>query len=497
MSGGAASAPKPLPSSGPKSLREMPHPLATSSSEEMGPALTPSPDLLLPRSIADKPWALLTSIARAQSGSGGRTYRVPCCEGPSGTLVIALSQEGCERQDFIYCNSCGSCLQIGDLSLPNGTPVDTSSPASSSSLLNRLQLDDDLDVETRDLFVTVDDPKKHVCTMETYITYRVTTKTTRAEFDLPEYSVRRRYQDFDWLRNKLEESQPTHLIPPLPEKFVVKGVVDRFSEEFVETRRKALDKFLKRITDHPVLSFNEHFNVFLTAKDLNAYKKQGMALLSKMGESVKYVTGGYKLRSRPLEFAAIGDYLDTFSLKLGTIDRIAQRIIKEQLEYLVELREYGPVYSTWGGLEVELSEPLEGVSACIGNCCTALEELSEDMTEDFLPVLREYILYAESMKNVLKKRDQVQAEYEAKLEAVALKREDRPKVPADVEKCQDRVECFNADLKADMERWQNNKRQDFRQLLMGMADKNIQYYEKCLTAWESIIPLLQDKPETK
>lgn len=54
MSGGAASAPKPLPSSGPKSLREMPHPLATSSSEEMGPALTPSPDLLLPRSIADK-----------------------------------------------------------------------------------------------------------------------------------------------------------------------------------------------------------------------------------------------------------------------------------------------------------------------------------------------------------------------------------------------------------------------------------------------------------
>lgn len=31
-------------------------------------------------------------------------------------------------------------------------------------------------------------------------------------------------------------------------------------------------------------------------------------------------------------------------------------------------------------------------------------------------------------QNVLKKRDQVQAEYEAKLEAVALKREDRPKV---------------------------------------------------------------------
>uniref|UniRef100_A0A8C6WBW7 Sorting nexin-30 n=1 Tax=Nannospalax galili TaxID=1026970 RepID=A0A8C6WBW7_NANGA len=421
MAGGP---PKALPSTGPHSLRDMPHPLAGSSSEEaVGGDSTPSPDLLMARSFGDK-----------------------------------------------------------DLILPNGgTPAGTSSPASSSSLLNRLQLDDDIDGETRDLFVTVDDPKKHVCTMETYITYRVTTKV--GPFIC--------YGD----QASLELTEPPHL--PLPEKFVVKGVVDRFSEEFVETRRKALDKFLKRITDHPVLSFNEHFNVFLTAKDLNAYKKQGIALLTRVGESVKHVTGGYKLRSRPLEFAAIGEYLDTFALKLGTIDRIAQRIIKEEIEYLVELREYGPVYSTWSALEGELAEPLEGVSACIGNCSTALEELTDDMTEDFLPVLREYILYSDSMKSVLKKRDQVQAEYEAKLEAVALRKEDRPKVPADVEKCQDRMECFNADLKADMERWQNNKRQDFRQLLMGLADKNIQYYEKCLMAWESIIPLLQEKQEPK
>lgn len=46
----------------------------------------------------------------------------------------------------------------------------------------------------------------------------------------------------------------------------MKGVVDRFSEEFVETRKKALDKFLKRIADHPVLSFNHHLNAFLSAK---------------------------------------------------------------------------------------------------------------------------------------------------------------------------------------------------------------------------------------
>lgn len=385
--------------------------------------------------------------------------------------------------------------------LTNGTPVETSSPASVSSLFNKLQLDNDLDAdgrdpyssaETRDLFVTVDDPKKHVSTMETYITYRVSTKTSRVEFDLPEYSVRRRYQDFDWLRIKLEDSQPTHLIPPLPEKFVMKGVVDRFSEEFVETRMKALDKFLKRVADHPVLSFNPHFNAFLSAKDLN--KRQGLALLTKVGESVKYVAGGYKLRARPAEYSAMGEYLDTFTQKLGTMDRIAQRILKEQSEYLTELREYGTVYTSWAAAEDELQRPLEGVAGCVSTCCRTLDDLSENMSQDFLPVLREYVLYIESMKNVLRKRDQCQAEYEGRLEAAILKKqEDRTPIPAEVEKCQDKVECFNADLKADWERWQRNKRQDFKQLLTGMADKNISHYEKCQAAWESLITLLQDK----
>ncbi|KAL3041475.1 hypothetical protein OYC64_019628 [Pagothenia borchgrevinki] len=389
-----------------------------------------------------------------------------------------------------------------EVGLTNGTPVETSSPASTSSLFNRLQLDDDLEAdvrdpyadstEMRDLFVTVDNPKKHISTMETYITYRVSTKTSRVEFDLPEYCVRRRYQDFDWLRIKLEDSQPTHLIPPLPEKFVMKGVVDRFSEEFVETRMKALDKFLKRVADHPVLSFNPHLNAFLTAKDLN--KRQGLALLSKVGESVKHVAGGYKLRARPAEFCAMGEYLDTFNQKLGTIDRIAQRILKEQSEYLTELREYGGVYSSWVGSEEELRRPLEGVAGCVTTSCGALEDLGDNMSLDFLPVLREYVLYLESIKNVLRKRDQSQAEYEGRLEAAILrKQEDRTPMPLEVEKCQDKVECFNADLKADWERWQSNKRHDFKQLLTGMADRNINSYEKSQAAWESLITLLQDK----
>lgn len=67
-------------------------------------------------------------------------------------------------------------------------------------------------------------------------------------------------------------------------------------------------------------------------------------------------------------------------------------------EYLTELREYGTVYSSWAECEEELQRPLEGVAGCVATCCRALEDQSESMSQDFLPVLKEYVLYIEAMK---------------------------------------------------------------------------------------------------
>lgn len=38
-------------------------------------------------------------------------------------------------------------------------------------------------------------------------------QTSRGEFDSSEFEVRRRYQDFLWLKGKLEEAHPTLIIP--------------------------------------------------------------------------------------------------------------------------------------------------------------------------------------------------------------------------------------------------------------------------------------------
>jgi hypothetical protein len=53
--------------------------------------------------------------------------------------------------------------------------------------------------------------------------------------------VRRRYSDFEWLKDALERETTRVNIPSLPGK-VFTG---RFSDEVIETRRVALERFLQ------------------------------------------------------------------------------------------------------------------------------------------------------------------------------------------------------------------------------------------------------------
>lgn len=60
------------------------------------------------------------------------------------------------------------------------------------------------------------------------------------------------------------------------------------------------------------------------------------------------------------------------------------------------------MYSSWAASEEELRRPLQGVGGCVATCCGALDDLGDGMSQDFLPVLREYVLYVESMKVSMK-----------------------------------------------------------------------------------------------
>ncbi|KAM5295418.1 sorting nexin-7 isoform 2-T2 [Glossophaga mutica] len=343
-----------------------------------------------------------------------------------------------------------------DASLTDMNSLSPVMPTSPLSMINQVKFEDERDL--KDLFITVDEPESHVTTLETFITYRVVTK-------------------------------------PLPEKFIVKGMVERFNDDFIETRRKALHTFLNRIADHPTLTFNEDFKVFLTAQawELSSHKKQGPGLLSKMGQTVRAVAWAVRgAKGRPEEFMDMNDFIETFSQKINLIDKISQRIYKEEREYLDEMKEYGPIHTLWAESEEGLADTLSGVASCLARCCTATERRLSGLPEALLPVVHEYVLYSETLMGVMKRRDQIQAELDSKVEALTYKKADPDLLTEEIGKLEDKVECANTALKADWERWRQNMRNDIKSAFADMAERNVQYYEQCLATWESFLTSQSD-----
>ncbi|XP_026872060.2 sorting nexin-7 isoform X1 [Electrophorus electricus] len=418
-----------------------------------------------------------------------------------------------------------------DATFMDGSSFNSPMPTSPGSMVNQYKFEEEEEVpDTKDIFVTVDKPESHVTAIETFITYRVLTKTSRSEFDSSEYEVRRRYQDFLWLKGKLEETHPTLIVHPLPEKFVMKGMMERFSDDFVETRKRALHKFLNRIADHPVLSCSEDFKIFLTAEELGTHKKQGPGFLSRIGDTVRAVAASVRgVRTRPEEFIAIQDYVEAFSQKMTSLDKVTQRIIKEQKEYSEELGEGSPVYTKWSDIEDELMVPLKLMASCLDRCHRESEEQVLQLSNSLLPTLHEYVLCTDTLKAVLRRRDNIQAELEAKTETLAGKKTEAEaeveskvlslawdslvgkdpdevrqqrqqklkgemkEIKEEIDKMDDRLEWANNALKADWNRWQERMRADLRSVFNRTAEKNVEYYEKCLAVWESF--LLSQKTE--
>uniref|UniRef100_A0A671PFX6 Sorting nexin-7-like n=1 Tax=Sinocyclocheilus anshuiensis TaxID=1608454 RepID=A0A671PFX6_9TELE len=382
-------------------------------------------------------------------------------------------------------------LHASDTTLSDGSSLNASMQTSSASMINQYKFEEEEeDADTKDIFVTVDNPESHVTAIETYITYRVETKTTRSEFDSSEFEVRRRYQDFLWLKGRLEEAHPTLIVHPLPEKFVMKGMVERFNEDFIETRRSALHKFLNKIAEHPIFSSSEDFKIFLTAGsgELTSHKKQGPGFLSRMGETVKAVAAAVRgVRGRPQEFTDMQEYAEAFSQKISSIDKVTQRIVREQKEYLEELKECGPTYALWSQSEEELAEPLKNVAGCVDKCCKETEEQVKHLNDHLIPVLHEYVLCADTLKAVLRRRDNIQADFEVKTEALATKKADRDAMRDELDKVEDRLEWANNALKSDWTRWQKGMRTDLRSAFNDTAERNVSYYEKCLAVWESFL----------
>lgn len=155
------------------------------------------------------------------------------------------------------------------------------------------------------LRITVSNPVKEqensnsiVPGSSSYVTYLITTRTNIPEFGGSEFGVRRRFRDVVTLSDRLAEAYRGFFIPPRPDKSIVESQVMQ-KQEFVEQRRVALEKYLRRLAAHPVIKKSDEFRVFLQVQGK-------LPLLATTDVASRVLDGAAKLPKQLLGDSVIG-----------------------------------------------------------------------------------------------------------------------------------------------------------------------------------------------
>ncbi|KAI8999457.1 Vps5 C terminal like-domain-containing protein [Gaertneriomyces semiglobifer] len=174
----------------------------------------------------------------------------------------------------------------------------------------------------------VTDPEKVAYAMGAYVVYKVRTETTSASFENPEFTVIRRYSDFLWLHEQLQSRYPGVIIPPVPEK----QTLGRFQEEFVESRRCALEQFLQRVVGHRRLRMDEALRGFLASETFAADRKKLEMRTVLNPIPTAETLNAADIRQMDEDLQRRKDHIDELEQQLKTLLRAIEEWQRQQLE---------------------------------------------------------------------------------------------------------------------------------------------------------------------
>ena len=125
---------------------------------------------------------------------------------------------------------------------------------------------DTTELNNVEISVIIRDPKTNEKKFyeTSYVTYEIVTSPLN-------YIVRRRFSDFDWLRNILQKFYPRIFLPPLPNK---KMGNRRFENDFIQKRMEKLQIFINHIIKREELKSSEALVSFLKFTDRNQFESK-------------------------------------------------------------------------------------------------------------------------------------------------------------------------------------------------------------------------------
>lgn len=371
------------------------------------------------------------------------------------------------------------------------------------------------------LNVTVTDPLKQSDSFGSYIIYKVNTSTNSPEYSFSQFSVLRRYSDFVWLNEQLNFFYPGTIVPPLPEK----QSVGRFTPEFVESRRRGIEKFMSRVTKHEILKVTPVLATFLQADDAafalckEQYKQDraaasgGMAnwLESKLS-ALSSSSANVERTAADVKFDEVMKYIIQLETQMQNVAKHTSSLVKQNRAMANALFEFGQAFTWLGQSE---GDGLGAALTQVGNTADQLSVLATENAEaeavHLEEPLEEYVRLLAAVKAALKRRQEKktihlnaisdldskqnsynklmgtpgkEAQATAKLEQVERCREY-------VEKTRVEYEDVSENLLIEFERFKVEKAEDIKQILLNYVKLQIEFNKKSEQAWKDLIPHLK------
>eukprot|EP00050_Salpingoeca_kvevrii_P006703 m.291100 g.291100 ORF g.291100 m.291100 type:complete len:426 (-) comp12408_c0_seq1:55-1332(-) len=366
--------------------------------------------------------------------------------------------------------------------------------------------------------VTVEDPKRQSeGLLESYIVYTVKSAGS---------SVLRRYSDFDWLRQVLRHEFRAQIVPPVPPKHSLQR--NKTDKDFLERRRRGLERFMQRVAAHPILNTSDAYHAFLTMRghEFSTLRKSREAgFLNKMGESWNVLSTKLCTWSPEQRFVAMEQYVGGLTGALKDISDASLAAVPALADLAKGCQEAQVALDGLIDAEKDLSQAFHALQSALESAGT-MEQAQSDAWEEFGEALRDYQYYSECATEVLQHRNVTQlnaqvaldslAAKRAELEAVrasdqklsfgaifgrdpeAVKQEKMAKLTdtiADLERqCEengDQTDVLNAKITAEMQRWCDIKDGDFREFFAKLADAQISHLQVAKEQWSAAASLFE------
>lgn len=383
-------------------------------------------------------------------------------------------------------------------------------------------------------------------------------QTDFKSFQEPEFSIRRRFTDFVFLRNTLYREYPACAIPPLPEKnnmAYVRG--DRFSVDFMQRRAWSLHRFIDRLTRHPVLRRAPIFILFLETQDWNAQMRlrPSRTSISADGPASPNSPSGFfdnmadtmlnafsKVHKPDKRFLEVYERSAKLDEDLTNVEKVVARVARREGDLETDYNDLAVNMRKLVTLEPAVEAEIQTFAACVEETSRGFKVLKDHTDQNYLGSLRDMQSYISSVQALLKTRDQKQVDFEALteyLQKAAAERDtlassnpyssqsslnpanfirnkmedmrgvdhetakqDRKRklelriqeLTREVESARQTSEMFDEQVVREVSDFERIKQAEFRDTLGAFAASNAEFYRRVIDTWERFMADMEAEP---